>query len=207
MQEGLFSTSQIQMRWRSSARPHERARVKMIRLRLARLGLKTQSLGYPASSCRSGLRSDGNDAGRLRQVHRRRNREVGQNNPGGKHQAGVVESRNRRLLSLWDVRFATECLAACLLRVKIDRSIKSYRRPGSAAPRKLTRALTVPTMVTNGGHPWPRAVVRRGGHAPELRHVGREGRRQQARRRGADEMRPSTNGSVLPPRSSHAMIA
>jgi hypothetical protein len=36
------------------------------------------------------------------------------------------------------------------LRVKIDRSIKSYCRSNSAAPRKLTRELTIPKMVTNG---------------------------------------------------------
>src|SRR5580700_7080018 len=36
------------------------------------------------------------------------------------------------------------------LRVKIDRSIKSYHRPASAAPRKRTRTPTVPKIVMKG---------------------------------------------------------
>ena len=34
--------------------------------------------------------ADANDADRLRETHRRRNREVGQGDPGGQHQAGII---------------------------------------------------------------------------------------------------------------------
>ena len=35
-------------------------------------------------------------ARRIRQAHRRRNREVGQGDPGGQHQAGVIHHRRGR---------------------------------------------------------------------------------------------------------------
>ena len=42
------------------------------------------------AACRLCGCADANDADRIREAHRRRNREVGQGDPGGQHQAGII---------------------------------------------------------------------------------------------------------------------
>jgi hypothetical protein len=45
-----------------------------------------------SASYRFGGGADADDARRIQEIHRRRNRKVGQGNPGGRHQGGVMRS-------------------------------------------------------------------------------------------------------------------
>ena len=106
------------------------------------------------AACRPGRHVLVGLARRIRQAHRRRNREVGQGDPSGEHQAGVIA---RYSITARSAKGRSRCDALRMRRIQGDDAMKLPRRTflhlvaGTAA-----LPIASPVAVLGQGHPdWP----------------------------------------------------